>query len=103
MPDVSYKWVIGLGMLGMLFDTLASHPTLAVEKELLSAVSIQPNPNLSGFANERQWLFAHRYFRNRCVLEALAESKRRGENLDVASPESGEEIGPADRRFASNN
>jgi hypothetical protein len=103
MPDISYKWVIGLGMLGMLFDTLAHHPTSAVENELLRAVSIQPSPNLSGFANERQWLFAHRHFRNRCVLEALAESKRHGENLDVASQESGGEIGPVDRRFASNN
>jgi hypothetical protein len=87
----------------MLFDTFAPHPTQAVEKELVRAVSVQSNPNLPGFANERQWLFAHRQFRNRCVLQALAESQRRGENLEVRSQESTGGIGSVDWRFASNN
>jgi hypothetical protein len=87
MPDVSYKWVLCLGLLGMLADTFISHPTLAVDRELPYVASVPPNPNVPGFASERQWLFAHRYFRNRCVLEALAESERLGEKVGVASQE----------------
>ena len=91
-----HKWVLGLGLLGMFLDTLSPHPRLAVEQEPLQVVSIPPNPYLAGFANERQWLFAHRQFRNRCVLEALAESKRRGENMEVARHDADRKIAFAD-------
>jgi hypothetical protein len=103
MSNESHKWVLSLGLLGMLVDTLTPHPTLAVEKELLHIASIPPNSYLAGFANERQLLFAHRHFRNRCVLEALAESKRLGENLEPASHESNKGIALADLRLASSN
>jgi hypothetical protein len=103
MSNESHKWVLGLGLLGMLVDTITPHPTLAVGKEVLHVASIPPNPYLAGFANERQWLFAHRHFKNRCVLEALAESKRLGGNLEVASQESNEGVAVPDLRLANNN
>ena len=62
MSNESHKWVLSLGLLGMLVDTLIPHPTLAVEKELFHTASIPPNYYLAGLANERQLLFAHRHF-----------------------------------------
>jgi hypothetical protein len=102
MSNESHKWILGLVLLGMLADTVAAHPKVAAEKESRHTVSIPPNTYLAGFANERQWLFAHRHFRNRCVVEALAESKRRGENLEV-SREPNKGIALVDLRLASNN
>ena len=80
-----HKWVLVLGALAMLVDTVLPHPKLAVETEFPHSARLPPNPYLAGFANERQWLFAHRQFRNRCVIEALAESKRREQNPEIAS------------------
>ncbi len=75
MLDDRCKWAVALVLLGMLADTVSSHPMLDVKNEYQQEGVIS-HPVL-GFANERQWLFAHRKYRNQCVLEALAaESKQ---------------------------
>lgn len=75
MFDDRFKWSVGLVLFGMLVDTLSSHPMLDVNNEYQQHEGVSPQPVL-GFANERQWLFAHRKYRNQCVLDALAaESK----------------------------
>ena len=70
MLDYRCKWAVALVLLGMLADTVSSHPMLDVKNEHQQEGVIS-HPVL-GFANERQWLFAHRKYRNQCVLEALA-------------------------------
>ena len=71
MLDDRCKWAVALVLLGMLADTVSSHPMLEVKNEYQQEGVMIPQPVL-GFANERQWLFAHRKYRNQCVLEALA-------------------------------
>ena len=66
----SHKWMAGLALLGMLADTMVSHPNLNVANEY-QYKGIVPQHSVQGFASERQWLFAHRKFRNQCVLEAV--------------------------------
>ncbi len=70
-----HNWIFGLGLLGMLVDTVTAHPNLGVKDEY-QYKSMVPEHRVQGFASERQWLFAHRKFRNQCVLEALAAEKR---------------------------
>ena len=80
MSNDRCKWAVGLVLLGMLADTLSPHPMLAVKSEHQQE-GVTPQPVL-GFANERQWLFAHRKYRNQCVLEALAaESKQSSKSV----------------------
>jgi len=84
MSNESYKWVLCLGLLGMLIDTVIPHPMLAVKDEY-QYKGMVPQQRVWGFANERQWLFAHRQFRNRCALEALAAEEKSAENAGFAS------------------
>ena len=89
MPDISHKWVLGLGLAGLLLDLVVSHPMLQANNEYQYKGMVPPHSVLVGFANERQWLFAHRKFRDQCVLEALAaERKQSGENMEFASARS---------------
>lgn len=69
-----------MGLAVVAIDSFAPRPKPVVKDAFL--VTIPPNPYLIGFANERHWLFAHRLFRNRCVLEAMASS---GEAIGIAS------------------
>ena len=80
MSDDRCKWAVALVLLGMLADTVSPHPMLDVKNEYQQeGVISQP---VLGFANERQWLFAHRKYRNQCVLEALAaESKQSSKSV----------------------
>lgn len=85
MSDGVYKWMLGLALLGMVADTLASHPALEAKDEYQYR-SLIPQHRVHGFASERQWLFAHRKFRNQCVLEALAADERQSkERVESAS------------------
>lgn len=85
MPDISHKWVLGLGLASLLIDLVVAHPMLEAKNEYQYKGMIPPHSLLVGFANERQWLFAHRKFRDRCVLEALAaEKKQSGEKVESA-------------------
>ena len=89
MPDISHKWVLGLGVAALLIDLLVPHPMLEAKNEYQYKGIVPPHSLLVGFASERQWLFAHREFHDRCVLEALAaERKRSGENVESASARS---------------
>jgi hypothetical protein len=99
MPDISYKWVLGLGLAGLLIDLVVPHPMLEAENEYQYKGMVPPHSVLVGFANERQWLFAHRKFRDRCVLEALAaEGKQSGKNAEFASARSSDSFSLADLR-----
>jgi hypothetical protein len=89
MPDISHKWVLGLGLAALLVDLVVAHPMLEAKDEYQYKGMVPPHSVLVGFANERQWLFAHRKFRNQCVLEALAADRK----------QSGENAGPASARF----
>jgi hypothetical protein len=94
MSNESQKWMLGLVLLGMLADTVIAHPALEVKGEY-QYKGLVPQQAVHGFANERQWLFAHRKFRNQCVLEALAaEGNRSGDNVHVASARSDDGISP---------
>ena len=85
MSDELHKGVLGLVLLAMLIDTVLPHPQLQANKHEYRFAGMIPLHRVQGFANERQWLFAHRKFRNRCVLEALAvENKKSEENLKFA-------------------
>ena len=85
MPDISHKWVLGLGLASLLIDLVVAHPMLEAKNEYQYKGMVPPHSVLVGFANERQWLFAHRKFRDRCVLEALAaEKKQSGEKVESA-------------------
>jgi hypothetical protein len=104
MPDISHKWLLGLGLAGLLADLVIPHPVLEVKNEYQHKDMVPQHSVLAGFANERQWLFAHRKFRNRCVLEALAaERKQLGENVEFASARSKDSISLADLRVPNNN
>ena len=88
MSDISHKCVLGLGLAGLLADLVVPHPVLDAKNEYQDKATIPQHSVLAGFANERQWLFAHRKFRNQCVLEALArEAKRSEDNSETASVE----------------
>jgi hypothetical protein len=100
-PMLSMRLVLGLGVVVLLIDSSAPRPMLAQATDSPYTVGIPPNPYLAGFANERQWLFAHRHFRNRCVIQALAESQRLGKNLAIAPYEPGKGIAAADLRLAN--
>lgn len=100
---LSMRLVLGLGVLILVIDSFASPPMSVQAMDLSYKVSIPSNPYLAGFASERQWLFAHRHFRNRCVIEALAESQRLGKDPAVAPYEPGNGIAPADLRVANIN
>jgi hypothetical protein len=63
----------------MLIDTMSAHPPSESNNEY-HYKSIVPQHEVWGFANERQWLFAHRKFRNQCALEALAAENKQPEN-----------------------
>lgn len=84
MSNEPQKWILGLALLGMLVDTALPHPRLEVKDEYQYKGMI-PQHAVQGFANERQWLFAHRKFRNKCVLEALASESKRSGNVEFAS------------------
>jgi len=75
MSDESYKWMLGLALLGIVVDTLVSRPALEVKDEY-QYKGLIPQHSVQGFASERQWFFAHRKFRNQCVLEAVAADER---------------------------
>jgi hypothetical protein len=69
----------------MVVDTVLPHPNLEVKNEY-QYKGVIPQHIVWGFANERQWLFARREFRNQCVREALApERKRSRKNMEFAS------------------
>ena len=77
--------MLGLALLGMAVDTLVSHPA-AESRDEYQYKSLIPQHRVHGFANERQWLFAHRKFRNQCALEAMAADERKsGERVASAS------------------
>lgn len=85
MSEGGFKWMLGLVALGMAADTLVSRPASQVETEHHFR-NLVPQHVVQGFASERQWLFAHRKFRNQCVLEALAaEEQRAGELPESAT------------------
>jgi hypothetical protein len=69
MFDDRFKWAMALVLLGMFADTVSSHPMLDVKNEYQQHEGVIPQPVL-GFANERQWLFAHRKYRNSVVFLA---------------------------------
>ena len=85
MTNEPHKWVIALALLGMLADTVVSHPPSEARDEYHYQGTV-PQHSVQGFANERQWLFAHRKFLNQCVLEAVAtEEKPSRENVESVS------------------
>jgi hypothetical protein len=103
MSNASYKWGLGLVLLGMLADTVTPHPLLEVKNEY-QYEGLIPQPVVLGFANERQWLFAHREFRNQCVLEALAEQRKQsGKSLQFVSARMGDAISVTDLRLRPND
>jgi hypothetical protein len=98
MSDDRCKWAVALVLLGMLADTLSPHPMLHVKNEYQQEGMI-PQPVL-GFANERQWLFAHRKYRNQCVLEALAaESRQPSKSVAFLAARLNDGIGLPDLRL----
>ena len=98
MPNISHKWVLGLGVAVLLIDLIVPHPMLEAKNEYQYKGIIPPHSLLVGFANERQWLFAHRKFRDRCVLEALtAEREWSAENVESASARSNDSFSLAHR------
>jgi len=104
MSNESHKWILGLLLLGMLVDTVTPHPMLDARKNEYQYKGMIPQQSVLGFANERQWLFAHRKFRNRCVLEALAaEKKQSGEKVEFASVRLHDGIALADLRAPNNH
>ena len=70
MSNDPCKWMLGLALLGMATDTLVSRP-VAESRDEYQYKSLIPEHRIHGFASERQWLFAHRKFRNQCALEAM--------------------------------
>ena len=103
MSDDRYKWAVGVVLLAMLADTVSPHPMLDAKSEYRQQEGVIPQPVL-GFANERQWLFAHREFRNQCVLEALAEQRKRsGKPLQFVSARLGDAISVTDLRLRPND
>ena len=85
MTNELHKWVICLGLLGMLIDTVVARPHSEGKVEYQSKGIVPPH-SVDGFASERQWLFAHGNFRNQCVLEAVAaEEKKLKESVETAS------------------
>jgi len=102
MSNESRKWMLGLALLGMLVDTVIHHPT-EVKNEYQYKGMI-PQHIVQGFASERQWLFAHRKFTNRCVLEAVAaEAKQSREKAKFASVRLNGSISLADLRERNND
>jgi hypothetical protein len=100
MRDISHKWVLGLGLAALLVDLVVAHPMLDTKNEYQYKGVVPPHSVLVGFANERQWLFAHREFRNQCVLEALAaDRKQSGENAGPASARSNDSFSLAHLRL----
>jgi hypothetical protein len=94
--------MLGLVLLGMLIDTVIAHPRLQVKGEN-QYKGLVPQQTVHGFANERQWLFAHRKFRNQCVLEALAaERNRSGNAVHLASLRLNDGVLPDDLRALYN-
>ncbi len=102
MSNESHKWILGLALLGMLVDTALPHPRLEVKDEYQYKGMI-PQHAVQGFANERQWLFAHRKFRNKCVLEALAYESKRSGNVEFASGRLSEIFAVSDPRAPNND
>ena len=85
MSNDPCKWMLGLALLGMATDTLVSRPA-AESRDEYQYKSLIPEHRIHGFASERQWLFAHRKFRNQCALEAMAADERQsGERLASVS------------------
>lgn len=104
MPHISHKWVLGLGLAALLADLVVAHPVLEVKNEYQYKDVVPPHSVLVGFANERQWLFAHRKFRNQCVLEALAaERKQPGKDVESASARLKDSISFAHLRVLDND
>jgi hypothetical protein len=103
MPNISHKWVLGLGMAGLLIDLAVSHPMLQAKNEYQYKGMVPPHSVLEGFASERQWLFAHRKFRDQCVLAALAaEEKKQPEgNVEFTSARSHDGFSLAHLRMSS--
>jgi len=57
--------------------------------------NLVPQHVVQGFASERQWLFAHRKFRNQCVLEALAaDEQQAGESPESAIVQMNDSLPP---------
>jgi hypothetical protein len=101
MSDDRYKWAAGLVLLAMLADTVGPHPMLAGRSEYQQE-GVIPQPVL-GFANERQWLFAHRKYRNQCVLDALAAESKQGKSVAFLSARLNDGIAFPDLRLRSND
>jgi hypothetical protein len=103
MSNAPFKWGLGLVLLGMLADTISPHPLLQAENEHQQE-GVIPRPAVLGFANERNWLFAHREFRNQCVLEAFAEDRKlSGKKLQLVSSRLDEHMPISDLRLRSND
>jgi len=85
MPDRSHKWFLGFALLAMLVDTALPHDKSETRHEYQYKGLIPPR-NVLGFASERQWLFAHRKFRNQCVLEALAAEEKQPGHHETGAP-----------------
>jgi len=103
MSNASLKWGLGLVLLGMLADTVTPHPLLEVKNEY-QYEGLIPQPVVLGFANERQWLFAHREFRNQCVLESIGRTKKAiGKPLQFVSARLGDAISVTDLRLRPND
>jgi hypothetical protein len=98
MSDERYIWIVGLVLLGMLADTVSPHPMLDVKNEYQFQGMVPQSPVL-GFANERQWLFAHRKYRDRCVLEAFAAEGKQSEDVKFASAASRDAFSLTDLRL----
>jgi len=103
MSDDRYKWAVGVVLLAMLADTVSPHPMLDAKSEYRQQEGVIPQPVL-GFANERQWLFAHRKYRNQCVLEALiADTKQAGKSVTFLSARLNDGFPLTDLRLRSND
>jgi hypothetical protein len=102
MLDDRCKWAVALVVAGMLADTLSAHPMLHVKNEHQQE-GVIPQPVL-GFANERQWLFAHRKYRNQCVLDALAaDSKQSSKSVAFLATRFNDSIALPDLRLHTIN
>src|SRR3954454_13348588 len=100
MHSASFKWGLGLVLLGMLADTISPHPLLQADEQHYEGPMRQPS--VIGLANERQWLFAHRKFRNQCVLEAFADETWPSKKPFLLSARLADDIAIAQLRLGAN-
>jgi len=72
---ISHTTLLSIGLTLLLADLVLAHPTFGANEYRYK--NMIPQRDINGFASERQWLFANRKFRNKCVLEAVAAENSR--------------------------